>query len=191
MIITISGAPGSGKSTVARMLARRLGFRYYSMGNLTRSYARERGMTLEQFRRLEARNPAIDRKVDATAARLGKTRDNFILEGRLGFHFIPHSVKVYLSVDAKEAARRIWKDVDAGRRGEEVGKRTPLAAIYRDIRRRQADDRKRYLRYYRVDIADRKRYDIVISTTRKTPERIVAALVRWLRRGARAARPRR
>jgi cytidylate kinase len=34
MIITISGLPGSGKTTVARMVAERIGFRHYSAGNM-------------------------------------------------------------------------------------------------------------------------------------------------------------
>jgi predicted cytidylate kinase len=189
MIITLSGAPGSGKSTVARMLARRLGFRYYSMGKLVRGYARQHHLKLADLRIRMAKNPAYDRRIDATAARLGKTRDDFILEGRLGFHFIPHSVKAYLTVDTKEAARRIWRDVNAGKRREEEG-RVSLARIYRDIRRREADDVLRYRKFYRVNPEERKHYDIVISTTRKTPERVVSALVRWLRKHPQKARKR-
>ena len=34
MIITISGLPGSGKSTIGKMLAKKLGYKFYSMGDL-------------------------------------------------------------------------------------------------------------------------------------------------------------
>ena len=44
-IITISGMLGSGKSTVAKLLAQKLGYEYYSTGNAQREIAKKKAMT--------------------------------------------------------------------------------------------------------------------------------------------------
>ena len=49
MLITISGLPGSGKTTVARLLSRQLGIPHVYAGDMYRKAAEERGMTLEEF----------------------------------------------------------------------------------------------------------------------------------------------
>ena len=49
MKITISGLPGSGTTTVAKLLAERLGYKLISAGDVFRKLAMERGMTLEEF----------------------------------------------------------------------------------------------------------------------------------------------
>ncbi|MHB9003872.1 MAG: (d)CMP kinase [Coriobacteriia bacterium] len=73
MIVAIDGPAGSGKSTVAKALAKRLGFHYLDTGAMYRS------VTLEALRRCEdvdceavianvARNSAIEFRHDADAA---------------------------------------------------------------------------------------------------------------------------
>jgi cytidylate kinase len=42
MIITIAGTVGSGKSTVGRIIAKRLGLKHYSIGDLMREMAEQR-----------------------------------------------------------------------------------------------------------------------------------------------------
>jgi cytidylate kinase len=41
-LIGISGSPGSGKTTVAKMLSDRIGIRFHSMGSVFRSIADEK-----------------------------------------------------------------------------------------------------------------------------------------------------
>jgi len=65
MIVAIDGPAGAGKSTVARALARRLGFRYLDTGAMYRSLtwlALQRGLPLddgEALGRLAAENPVV------------------------------------------------------------------------------------------------------------------------------------
>jgi cytidylate kinase len=45
MIITLSGYPGSGKSTAGKLLAAKLGYNRYSIGDLQRRLAAEHNLT--------------------------------------------------------------------------------------------------------------------------------------------------
>ena len=44
MKITLSGMVGSGKSTNAKLFAKELGYKHYSVGDLMREMAKERGI---------------------------------------------------------------------------------------------------------------------------------------------------
>ena len=48
MLITISGLPGSGKTTVARLVARELGLEHVYAGDIFRRQAEEHGLTLAE-----------------------------------------------------------------------------------------------------------------------------------------------
>ena len=78
MIITISGKPGAGKSTVAHLLTKNLKFGEYSMGNIRRELAQKRGMTLQQYNKLGETNPSTDTEIDKYQEQLGRTKDNFV-----------------------------------------------------------------------------------------------------------------
>ena len=58
--ITISGTPGSGKSTVAEILEGKLGIKYVYSGMLFRDLAKEHKMTLEEFGKFCEENSEID-----------------------------------------------------------------------------------------------------------------------------------
>jgi CMP/dCMP kinase len=108
MIISFSGAEGAGKSTIAKMLAEKLNWPRYYMGGLRRQKAKERGLTLAQYNELGEKDPATDREVDEYQKELGEKEDNFIIEGRTSWYFIPHSIKIYLDVNDEEGAKRVY-----------------------------------------------------------------------------------
>ena len=53
MIITIAGAPCSGKSTVGKLLAKKLGFSYFYVGLRLRQMAEAAGVPVHEFYKLE------------------------------------------------------------------------------------------------------------------------------------------
>ena len=52
MIITISGIAGSGKSTVAKLLAKKLNYNHYSIGEFMRDIAKEKNTSLLELSNL-------------------------------------------------------------------------------------------------------------------------------------------
>lgn len=178
MIITIAGLPGAGKTTLARALSKRLKMKFYSMGDLRGKMALERGITIDE---LNALKENTDAAADNFQKKLGRTEDNFIVDGRISWFFIPHSYKIFLNVSPDEGARRIFRDQGTAYRRDEPPLKT-IVAVKRRIAARIAHDRRRYQRYYHIDFLNRKHYDLVIDTSGRKPrdvlKRIIDAVVR-------------
>ncbi|HLD33742.1 MAG TPA: cytidylate kinase family protein [Candidatus Nanoarchaeia archaeon] len=177
MIISISGKPGAGKTTVANILAKKLHYKSYYMGGIRRELAKKHGMTLEEYNKFGESDPSTDKEVDEYQKKLGKTEDNFVIQGRTSFKFIPHSFKVYLDVDDAVAAERIWEDIQQNPEQRNEAS-TSLADVKKNFKKRMLSDKKRYLKYYGFDCYDTKHYDVVINTTDKTPEEVVGEIIR-------------
>ena len=82
MIITISGLPGSGKTTVGRIVAKKLGYRFLSMGDLRGEIAMKHGMTIDQLNEIGKKESWTDKEVDGMLAEKGRSEDNFVEIGR-------------------------------------------------------------------------------------------------------------
>jgi len=165
MIISIGGNQGSGKSTLAKQLAEALGWPRYYMGGLRREAAAKRGLTLAEYNKLGESDPSTDLEIDEYQKQLGETEDNFIIEGRTSWYFIPQSLKLYIDVSDEEGARRIFL---ANRDGEDKSMST-LDEVLLSVKNRKNSDRKRYLQFFGIDTYDLKNYDYVINTTNLTP----------------------
>jgi len=168
VIVTIAGKPGSGKSTVARALAARLGLDHTSAGDFMREMATESGVSVLEFGALAEADPAIDRAIDERSRTLGEERDGFVIDARLAWHFVPHSIKVFLDVSLAVAAVRIYGD----QRGSEA-ENVDLESTLRNTERREASESKRYMDYYGVDYMDLGNYDLVVDTSDMTVNEVV------------------
>jgi len=171
MIISLSGAHGSSKSTVAQQLAEKLGWPRYYIGGLRREAAEKRGLTLAEYNKLGESDPQTDQEVDEYQRELGKTQDNFIIEGRTSWYFIPHSLKIYLDTAEEVAAKRIWKDIsEKGARKNEDSDMKSWQDVMASMRQRLKSDIERYRKYYNIDVHDRKNYDFYLDATNLTPD---------------------
>ncbi len=175
MIITISGAVGSGKSSIGILVAKKLGFKYYCIGDLRREMAREKGISLEELNRLGEKDPSTDLEPDKFAEEKGKKEDNFVMVGRTSFHFIPKSIKFFLDVEPKIGAERV---LNHSRNDE---KYKDLDEAIEKIRKRRESDKLRYKKYYNLDVFDKKNYDYVIDTTNLTIEEVADKIIEKIR----------
>lgn len=166
MIISIAGTPGSGKTSVAKRIAEQFGMSFYSTGSMRGKMAEERGMTIDELNALGEKESFTDTEVDDYQKQLGEKEDNFVIEGRLGWHFIPHSFKILLTCDLNEAARRVYgaRINSPEDRGDE--------SMYKDVEdtkkyiaTRMDSDMRRYQKYYGINYLDPANYDLVVDTT--------------------------
>ncbi len=164
MIITINGCSGSGKSSVSKALAARLGYKVYSAGDVRRNYAREHGMTLEELNKKAVDDPASDLLVDEYMKQLCKTEDNFVVESRLGFLFFPKSIKIYLNAQDEVRAKRT---MEKGRLQES---HKDLNEAIKKLRARDKGDVARYMKLYKVNHLDMKHYNLIVDTSNNTVE---------------------
>ena len=159
MIITISGTLGSGKSTVAKLLAKKLKFKHYSSGDFMREMAEERKLSLLELSKLAEKDRSIDEEIDQRQVELGRNEDNFVIDGRLSFHFIPKSVKIFLDADPKERAKRILSDTI--RNEHNINLKTTIE----NMKIRADSEKQRYLKYYNIDSSNKSNFDLVLDTT--------------------------
>jgi cytidylate kinase len=176
VIVTISGKPGSGKSTVARALAARLELEHVSAGDFMRAMASERDISVLQLSAIaENDGGAIDREIDERSRTFGRDRDNFVIDARLAWYFIPSSTKVFLDVNLEVAAARIFGD----RRGTET-ENVDLLETQAAIERRLASETTRYEEYYGIDWLDSSHFDLVVDTSGRGVAEIVDVIIAHL-----------
>ncbi len=171
MIITISGNPGSGKSTVAKILLEKLDAERIYVGGIRRELAREKGMTLEELNEYAKDHPETDVDVDEKAAAKAKELEKqgkvVVAEGRVMFHFLPESIKIYVKVNPDVGAERIWKDLQKKELVEarNEGAINSLEQLKQSVKDREENDAERYKKYYNVDQRDEANYDLVVDST--------------------------
>lgn len=174
MRITISGPPGSGKTTVCNMLGSRLGMEVVVSGFIFRQMAKECTMSLSDFGKMCEADPQADLKLDERMVQIAREKEDVILEGRLTAYMLARNnipaLKVFMDADIRERAKRV-----AEREGGTPEQRE------REILEREACEAKRYLTYYNIDICDKSIYDLVIDTTHLTPEEVA----KWIEQAAR------
>jgi predicted cytidylate kinase len=168
-VITISGTPGSGKSTVAEILEEKLKMPYIYSGQIFRDLAEEYNMSLSEFGKYCEENETIDKKLDERQLEILK-KGNVILEGRLAGWLaynnkIP-SLKVMIDADIETRAKRIVK-----REGGDIQTRK------KEIIKRQKSETKRYKNYYGFDLSDKSIYDLLIDSGDKSPEEIAEIII--------------
>ena len=169
MLITLSGLPGSGTSTVARTVASRLALDHVDGGTVFRSLASERGLTLAAFAEVAEGDDSIDRALDDRL--LDRAREgDVVLESRLAG---------WLATRARLRAIRVWIECDERERARRVGGRDghDLDEALATNREREASERTRYLTYYDIDLSDRSLYDLVLDSTERAPQELVADIV--------------
>jgi len=172
MIISLSGAHGSGKSTIAQMLADKLGWPRYYIGGLRREAAKKRGLTLAEYNALGEKDEATDREVDEYQKELGRASDNFVIEGRTSWYFIPQSLKIYLDVSQEEGYKRIFGHLQQKNdRNEDKNLLSP-EDVKKSSEARMESDRRRYQKYYGIDVHDLSHYDFYLDTTKLTPAEV-------------------
>lgn len=181
MIISFGGNAGSGKSTIAKMLADKLGWPRYYVGGIRRDKAKERGMTLAEYNKLGETDPSTDIEVDEYQRQLGETEDNFVIEGRTSWHLIPHSLKIFLDVDEKVAAKRLFDELKSENNRNEGQNFKDIEEVIKLLRERKQSDDLRYRKYYNIEAYNPKNFDYVLDTSKLTEQEVFENIYAYIK----------
>ena len=171
MLITVSGPPGSGTTTVAQRVADRLALELVPGGEVFRALATERSMSLPEFGLYVADHPEVDVELDSRLARRAR-EGGAVIESRLA-GWIAHNERL--------ASLVVWIDCDPRIRAQRVAAREGVSVerALADNEERQRVERGRYLALYGLDLADLSIYEVVLDSGQLRPaalaDRIVGA----------------
>jgi len=166
-LIILSGEACTGKTTVGRALATKLGYEFKSAGNHARAFARERHqLDVHAFQDLCAANPEIDRQLDeAFRQDIQASLDcslGMVVDFRMGAHFFPSAMSIYLKASPAVVIRRL------AARGDEA---------FAQLLERNEKSRRRLLEIYGYDYAAEANYGHVIDTDSMTAGQIVERIM--------------
>lgn len=170
MRITISGPPGSGKTTACNKLSEILGLKAVVFGRIFRDLAAEKNLSLGELGAIAEADPSIDKMIDTRILDIARENPNIILESRLSAYMLERNdipaFKIYL--DASPAVRMSRVGIREGYTAEEVEAETL---------ERQKSEAKRYMMYYGINIEDRSVYDLIINTDELTPDEVISKIL--------------
>ncbi|MCK4327825.1 MAG: (d)CMP kinase [Candidatus Diapherotrites archaeon] len=183
MIIVVASQHGAGKSTAVNGLLEAFsGMRKLEMGKKFRELAEEKGMTIDEFSKFLASNPAesdrIDREMDDYQKR-EIAKGNIIVDSSLGAMAAEGAdIKVLLTCNAETRAQRV---LGGGKRYGDEGAGT-VGEMARQLIERDKNDQERYKRLYGFDMFDTGNYDLVVDTGETTKNEVVQKIVDELKR---------
>jgi cytidylate kinase len=175
-IITLSGKPGSGKSSTADKVAELLGYTRHSSGDMVRKVLKRNGITLEEYNQKASSDHDLDDQIDQELRNL-RDQEDIIVDSRLGFYWLPESFKVYLDLDLDVATVRIFKDLTANssRSGVEGGNNS-LSAVAQSVSQRMKDEQTRFQNLYSIDPYNETQFDLIIDTARHNPHSVAISV---------------
>jgi CMP/dCMP kinase len=184
-IITISGKPGSGKSSTADKVAELLSYTRHSSGDMVRNIVQRSGMSLSEYNKKALEDHSLDTKVDEYLRNL-RTKKDIVIDSRLGFYWIPESFKVYLDLDIQVATVRIYKDAMSNNMRLKTGEKVDsLDLVAKQVRARMETEGERFKELYNVDPYNKSHFDLIIDTSRHSPQTVALTVFdvyrRWLK----------
>lgn len=162
-VIIISGMMGSGKSTLIRMLAEKLGYTTMDGGVINREMAKEKGMSIEAWSEYAKQHVEIDHETDRrlieAARKGGVVIQSRVLPYLAEIRELPNHLTLYLDTDIKTRARRL-----AEREG--ITEEQALSNI--DLR--DGNNHERFKAVYGIDTRDTSVYDLVVKNSTLSPQ---------------------
>jgi len=173
--IIITGQPGSGNSTTAKLLAKALGLKHWSAGDYTKQFGQAAKETERAVAAWEGAAAKKEFHVDLDAKVVEVARaGNVVIDGKLAIHFAGKfaDLKVYLKcpidVRAQRVAQRDKISLDEARRV---------------LVEKESLERTKWKEMYGFDYGEQERQaDVVVDTSAMTPEEIAEKIIDELAR---------
>ncbi len=174
-VVAISGQPGCGSTTAGKLLAEKLGLKFFSLGNYTKKIALEVSNEPEETKRTsefwhseKGSSAEHNNKMDIMQKEMAATGD-IVMDAKLAIHMLRGfaDFSVWLKADFDVRARRVAnRDSISIKEAEAV------------LREKEKLERDNFRRIYGFDYFDQEQEaDIVIDVAEKKPEQIVGLIL--------------
>jgi len=159
--IAVSGKNiASGSTTLAKLLAEKLGWRFSSVGDLMRQHCKEIGWPIERYHEIP---DEMDRRIDGKAREMLEKEEHLVHEGWLAGWLakdLPHVFRVLCVAPLSVRIKRF-----AQREGESLAK-ARKKVLFRD----KTTVEKHQRLYQLKNQFDPSYFDLIIKTDQMTPE---------------------
>ncbi len=176
--IVLSGLPAAGKTTVAEIISRRLGFKMLGVGDVLKEMAGEMGYkvtgrewwdTPEGMKFLKEResNPNFDKEADRRMA-------DKIAKGSI-------VVTSYTAPWITEQGFKVWLEGSEKRRTERMAKRdgTEIGDMKEVVKKRDTENKKLYKNLYNIDYGDDKEpFDLIVDTNDIQADKVAEIIIK-------------
>jgi CMP/dCMP kinase len=175
MIIIISGLPGAGKSTVAKLVAQKLDYKHYSTGDIQRDLAKKKGVSLKEWHDIQVKDPQSDIMVDDCTKDVLRNEGDIVFDSWVAPCFADDAIKVFLTCEETERARRRVMQ----KRKEEKFETIEESVL--GMRERVENNRQRWIKLYNYDFLEMAQYDLIIDTTKITIDQVAEKVVNYIK----------
>jgi len=178
LIICICGLAGSGKSTVAKLLAKKYGLKYYSGGDALKALAIEAGYkpkgegwweTSEglKFLRKRVNDPRFDKKVDEKLLEFAE-KGNVVLDSWTMPWLLKTGFKIWLEASPETRAKRVAK-----RDG------IPLKEALKAVKEKERQTREIYRKLYGFSLGeDFAPFHLIVDTENLTIREVYQTIIK-------------
>ena len=164
MKIAISGLHGTGKSTIAKLIAEELKIKFYSTGYMFRELAQEKEMTLEQLSMLAEDDRNIDQELDAKIKKYAE-QEECVLDNQLSPYLLGNIIEYCVLL---KCAKDVRISRMADRDDDNIEEKISETLI------REESEQKRFMDYYNIDVLDAQTilgtFDLIVDTTNTDKE---------------------
>lgn len=154
MIVTVSGAPGTGTSTLAKILAESLDAKLITTGDTFRAIASDMKLSIQELLDYAEEQTDVHKVLDERIQRAAEVEEFAIVEGRTVGFLIPADLHIHLTLPFITRVSRIAK---------REGKDDDIA--HKETVERMLSEQRTFKEIYGFDIEnDTWPYDIIIDT---------------------------
>ncbi len=183
--IIISGMPAAGKTTVAKIIAKRLGVSALSAGDILKEMARDRGYSPGgddwwdtpdgiKFMKERETNPDFDRETDSRLLKKIKAGNIVVTSYTAPWIFREEGFKIWLNAHTENRAARMA-----------VRDNTEIKQTLETTRIRDVENYKLYKRLYNMEFGkDKDPFDMVVDTDNIPAEEVAEIILKKLKETA-------